>query len=83
MDFPGSSVVKNPPAMQGTQVKSLGQEDPLEEENGNPLQYSCLESFMDKRSLLGYSPRGQGVIESLSTLELICVENNGRTKTTL
>ena len=30
--FPGSSVVKNPPAMQETWVESLGQEDPLEEE---------------------------------------------------
>ena len=29
MGFPGSSV-KNPPAMQETQVQSLGQEDPLE-----------------------------------------------------
>ena len=29
--FPGSSVVKNPPAMQKTQVQSLGQEDPLQE----------------------------------------------------
>ena len=30
--FPGSSVVKNPPAMQETWVESLSQEDPLEEE---------------------------------------------------
>ena len=30
--FPGGSVVKNPPAMQETQVQSLGQEDPLEKE---------------------------------------------------
>ena len=30
--FPGSSAVKNPPAMQKTQVQSLGQEDPLEKE---------------------------------------------------
>ena len=30
LDFPGGSVVKNPPAMQQTQVLSLGQEDPLE-----------------------------------------------------
>ena len=33
--FPGGSVVKNPPAkqeMQKTQVQSLSQEDPLEEE---------------------------------------------------
>ena len=32
MDLPGGSVVKNPPAMQETQVVPLGQEDPLEEE---------------------------------------------------
>ena len=30
--FPSGSVVKNPPAMQETQVRSLGQEDPLEKE---------------------------------------------------
>ena len=28
------------------------------EENGNALQYSCLENSMDRRSLAGYSPRG-------------------------
>ena len=32
MGFPGSSVAKNLPTMQGTQVRSLGPEDPLEEE---------------------------------------------------
>ena len=31
-DFPGGSVVKNPPALQETRVQSLGQEDPLEKE---------------------------------------------------
>ena len=30
-DFPGGSVVKNPPAMQEIQVRSLGQKDPLKE----------------------------------------------------
>ena len=30
LGFPGGSAVKNPPAMQETQVQSLGQEDPLE-----------------------------------------------------
>ena len=37
--------VKNSPAMQETQetwFQSLSLEDPLEEENGNLLQYSCL-----------------------------------------
>ena len=29
------------------------------EGNGNPLQYSCLENPMDRRSLVGYSPRGK------------------------
>ena len=27
-DFPGGAVVKNPPAMQGTRVRALVQEDP-------------------------------------------------------
>ena len=31
-DFPGGSVVKNPPAKQETWVQSLEKEDPLEEE---------------------------------------------------
>ena len=36
-------MVKNLPAMWETQVLSLGWEDPGEE-NGYPLQYSCLEN---------------------------------------
>ena len=34
--------------MQETQVQTLGQEDSLAEENGNPLQYLCLGNPMDK-----------------------------------
>ena len=30
MDFPGTSAIKNPPAMQETQVRSLSWVDPLE-----------------------------------------------------
>ena len=33
--------------MRETWFQSLGGEDPLEKENGNPLQYSCLENPMD------------------------------------
>ena len=40
--------VKNPPAMQEICFRSLGREDPLEEENDNPFQYSCLENPMDR-----------------------------------
>ena len=43
----GGSVVKNLPAMQETQVRSLGWEDPLDG-NDYPLQYSCLENLMDR-----------------------------------
>ena len=45
------SVAKNQPAVQEipeAQVQSLDQEDPLEEESGNPLQYSCLANSMDR-----------------------------------
>ena len=40
-------LVKNPPAMRETWVRSLGQEDPLEKGKANPLQYSGLENSMD------------------------------------
>ena len=41
-------MVKSLPAVQETLVRSLGQEDALDEGNGNPLQYSCLENPMDR-----------------------------------
>ena len=41
-----AQMVKNLPAMQETQVQSLGREDPLEKEMA-PLQHSCLENPMD------------------------------------
>ena len=49
--FPDGSAGKDLPAMQETQETlggSLDWEDPLEEENGNPLQYSCLKNPMDR-----------------------------------
>ena len=45
--------VKNLSAIQEIQeiwVLSLGWEDPLEEENGNPLQYSCLKNPVDREA---------------------------------
>jgi len=48
--FPDGSAVKNPPAMQLMWVQSLDWEDPLEEEIGNPLWYSCLENLMDRKA---------------------------------
>ena len=48
--FPEGSEVKNPPAGQETQVRSLGLEDLLEEEMATQLQYSCLENSMDRET---------------------------------
>ena len=49
--FPGDSVVENLHAIQETQemwVRFLGWKDHLEKDNGNPLQYSCLENPRDR-----------------------------------
>ena len=50
MDFPGGSVVKNPPANAGdvNSIPELGRSSG--EGNGNPLQYSCLENSMDREA---------------------------------
>ena len=54
-----AQTVKTLPAMQETQFQSLSQEDPLEKEIGNPLQYSCLENPMDRGNWWAvYSPCG-------------------------
>ena len=39
--------LKRLPPMRETWVRSLDREDSPGEENGNPLQYSCLENPMD------------------------------------
>ena len=54
-------MVKKLPAMQETQFCSLGWENPLENDLttiifGFPLQYFCLENFLDRWSLVSYSP---------------------------
>ena len=43
-----AQMVKNLPAIRKTQVQSLGWEDRLEKGMRYPLQYSCLENFMDR-----------------------------------
>ena len=42
LGFPGGSVVKNPPANAGNMGSIPGSGRSPGEENGNPLQYSCL-----------------------------------------
>ena len=47
-DFPGGSVVKNPPAKAGDSDLIPGSGRSPGEGNGNPLQYSYLGSPMDR-----------------------------------
>ena len=51
-------MVKNLPAMQETQVRSLGQEETLEKE-WLPTPVSLPREFHRQRSLAGYSPWGR------------------------
>ena len=49
--FPGGSVVKNPSANAGGAGSIPGLERSPGEENGSPLQYSCLGNTMDRGAL--------------------------------
>ena len=55
-----AQTAKNLPEVQETQGQSLGQEDPRER-NGGPLQYSCLENPVDRRT---WQATAHGVTES-------------------
>ena len=66
MGFLGSSVVKNPPANAGDAGLIPGSGRSPGEENGNPLQYSCLGNSMDRGSW-GYSPWSPRVVHNLAT----------------
>ena len=46
-----AQTVKRLHTMPGIRVQSLSREDPLEKEMATPLQYSCLENFMDRGAL--------------------------------
>ena len=48
LGFPDDSVLKNLPANVGDESSIPGSGRSPGEENGNPLQYSCLGSLMDR-----------------------------------
>ena len=54
--FLGGTVVKNLPANVGDMGLIPGSRTSSGGGHGNPLQYSCLENPIDKRSLVGYGP---------------------------
>ena len=79
--------------MPETQVRSLGQENPLGEGNGNPLQYSCLGNPMDRGTWCATVPgvtksqtrlsdftfklKEEGIIENASQRRECVKEKNG------
>ena len=70
MGFLDDSAVKNLPAVQETQVWSLGQEDPLEEEMATHSS-TLPEKSQGQRSLAGYSPKGCKGSDTTEWLERI------------
>ena len=61
-------MVKKLPALQETQVRSLGQEDPLEK--GMATHCSVLGEFHGQRSLVGYNPWGHKESDKTDPLPL-------------
>ena len=64
-----AQTLKNPPAMRETRVRSLGREDPLEEEMAPHSSILAGES-LGQRSLAGYSPRGPRELGTTEQLAL-------------
>ena len=54
-----AQLVKNPPAMRETWIRSLGWEDSPGRGQGNLHQQSCLENPHEQRSLAGYGAWGR------------------------
>ena len=65
--FPGGSVVKNLPAIQEAQIRSLGQQDPLEKEMATHSSILAWE-IPGQRSLVGCSPQGHKVLDTTERL---------------
>ena len=60
-----AQMVRNLPAMWETQFQSLSWKDPLEKGIGNPVQYYCLDNFMDREA---WGATVHGVAKSLTRL---------------
>ena len=72
----GALVVKNPPANAGDTgyIGSIpGLESSLGEENGNPLQYTCLENPMDRGA---WWATVHGFAQSLTQLKLLSMHTH-------
>ena len=68
MGFPGGPVMKNTPANTGNASLIPGLGRSPGGENGNPLQYSCLESLTDRGA---WWATVHGIVESDRTEQLL------------
>ena len=71
-----AQLVKNLPAMQETQVWSLGKEDPLEKESATHSSSPLPGEFHEQRTRAGYSPWDHKEADMTVRLSLSCVEFN-------
>ena len=75
LSFPsGSKTIKNPPAMWKIQVRSLGQEDPLEKEMAIHSRILAWENFMDRG--VWWAAIAHGVTKSQTQLKQLSTEKN-------
>ena len=65
LGWPGGAVVKNPHANAKNTGLIPGSGRSLGVENGNPLQYSCLENLLE-----GYSPWGHKKLDTTERLSM-------------
>ena len=63
-----AQMVKNLPAMQETQIRSLGREDPLEK--GKATHSNVPREFHEQRSLAGDSPWGHKELDLTEQLSM-------------
>ena len=71
--FPGSSVVKNPPANAGVTGLIHGSGRSPREGNGNPLQFSCLGNPMDRGTWWLQAMKSQRVRHNWATKQQLCI----------
>ena len=69
-------MIKRVPAMQETQVQSLGWEDPLEKEMATPSS-TLAQKFHGQRSLVGYSPWGCKELDTTEELHSLTLNEGG------
>ena len=64
-----AQLVKNPPAMRETWIRSLGWEEPLEKGKDSPLQYSGLENAIDVHGIKHSKDQTHNILPPIFTYQ--------------